>query len=175
MIEMQIGDQTIRYDREATAAVYEKIECGWAQKCGCAGCRNFAAQRDVVYPPSFRELLEQLGIDPNKESEIDEYGPIMDGYPHDRFHFYDGWLSFVGELVSDGGGLPNAADAHEFEFWFSPGLPAHAEFRSRPYLAVEFKTRVKWVIAERPESHDTAGNKWIVNELGQHVKVKPDP
>lgn len=156
MIEMQIGDQTIRYDHEATVAVYEKIEHGWAEKCGCAGCRNFAAQRDVVYPPSFRALLDQLGIDPIKESEIDEYGPIMDGYPHDRLHFYDGWLSFVGELVTDGGGLAKAADAHEFEFWFSPGLPAHAEFRSGPYLTVEFKTHVKWVLQEGPEYRTAA-------------------
>jgi hypothetical protein len=67
--EKQLGDQTIRYDREATAAIYGSMKNGWAEDCGCVGCRNLVAQRDVVYPAPFRELLNQLGIDSNKESE----------------------------------------------------------------------------------------------------------
>ena len=76
MTEMQIGDQTIRYDRDATAAVYGTLEHGFAEQCGCIFCKNFAVQRNLVYPASFRALLEQLGIDPNKEGEAFEYGPV---------------------------------------------------------------------------------------------------
>ena len=38
MTEMQIGDQTIRYDRDATAAVYGTKEHGFAEGCGCIFC-----------------------------------------------------------------------------------------------------------------------------------------
>jgi hypothetical protein len=70
MTEMQIGDQAIRYDRDATVAAYQTPEQGFAEKCGCIFCKNFAAQRAVVYLISFRTLLEQLGIDPSKEAEV---------------------------------------------------------------------------------------------------------
>jgi hypothetical protein len=79
MTEMQVGDQTIRYDRDRTAVAYRTLEHGFAEKCGCMFCKNFATQRNLVYPDSFRALLEQLGIDPNKEAEAFEYGPVEDG------------------------------------------------------------------------------------------------
>jgi hypothetical protein len=41
MTEMRIGDQAIRYDRDATAAAYWTLEHGFAEKCGCLFCKNF--------------------------------------------------------------------------------------------------------------------------------------
>ena len=67
MTEMRVGDQTIRYDRDATAAVYRPLEHGFAETCECIFRKNFAAQRNLISPDSFRALLDQLGIDPNKE------------------------------------------------------------------------------------------------------------
>jgi hypothetical protein len=52
MTETQVGSQTIRYDRDATAAVYRTLEHSSAEECGCIFCKNFAAQRDLVYPES---------------------------------------------------------------------------------------------------------------------------
>ena len=75
MTEMTVGDQTIRYDPDATAAIYATLRNGWAEDCGCVGCRNLLAQRDEVYPAAFKELLQRLGIDPNKESEVVADGP----------------------------------------------------------------------------------------------------
>lgn len=49
---------------------------GDAEECGCTFCENFAIQRELIYPASFRALLEQLGVDPNKEGEIFECGPV---------------------------------------------------------------------------------------------------
>ena len=97
MTEMRVGDQIIRYDRDATAAVYGTLEHGDAEECGCTFCKNFAVQRELIYPPSFRALLEQLGVDPNKEGEIFECGPVKDGC-----HLYGGWFHFVGEMVTAG-------------------------------------------------------------------------
>jgi hypothetical protein len=169
MIELQIGDQTIRYDRDATVAVYKNIEHGWAEKCGCAGCRNFAAQRDLVYPPSFRALLDQLGIDPDKEGEVDEYGPVKDGC-----HFYDGWFYLIGELLTAGEQYFEPPAAHGFEFFFTYGGPPAPAFRNGPLLAIEFKTHVKWVLPERPEYKTTTGDILKVTESGEVVKVKPE-
>jgi hypothetical protein len=67
--EVTVGDQTVSYDPEATAAIYAGLRHGWAEDCGCVGCRNLLVQRDEVYPAAFRDLLHRFGIDPNKEAE----------------------------------------------------------------------------------------------------------
>jgi hypothetical protein len=145
MTQLQIGDQTVRYDRAATAAIYANLERGFAEECGCLFCQNFAAQRNLVYPVSFLTLLEQLGIDPNKEGEAFELGPLQDG-----FHLYGGWFYFVGEMVTWGEQSTNAGDT--FEFWFtSVGTGPHA-FRAGPRLTLEFSAHVRWTLPESPES-----------------------
>ncbi len=74
MTELRVGDQTVRYDREATAAIYAGLK------------------------PSFRALLEQLGVDPNnKEAEAFECIPVESGC-----HLCGGWFYFVGEVVAWG-------------------------------------------------------------------------
>ncbi|HXA52060.1 MAG TPA: hypothetical protein VNV86_17205, partial [Candidatus Acidoferrum sp.] len=97
MMEMRIDDQTFRYDPEATAAIYARLRTGWAEDCGCVGCRNLLAQRDQVYPSAFRELLQRLGIDPNKEAEAVADGPLDNGAtPLWRL------VLFVGEIITAG-------------------------------------------------------------------------
>jgi hypothetical protein len=173
MTELQIGDQKILYDRDATIAIYQCIDRSWADKCRCLSCKNFLAHRDRVYPPSFLALLDQLGIDPKKESEIIEH-PILDDYARDRLHWYDGWLNFIGAFIS-GGDIVQAPDADHFEYYFVTGLPGIGGFYDRkPSIAIEFETPLRWIIPERPESHDTAGNTYIWTENGEHVKVKPE-
>jgi len=150
MAELQIGDQAVRYDRDATAAVYAAMQCGDAEWCGCLSCRNFAAQRDLIYPPSFRRLLDQLGIDPNKEGEAFEYGPVDDGW-----HLYGGWFGFVGEIVTAGEGVCDASDykddADDFEFFFTTSHPKFEAFGDGPVPAIEFTTHIEWVLPEGPE------------------------
>jgi hypothetical protein len=145
MTEMRVGDQIIRYDRDATAAVYGTLEHGDAEECGCTFCKNFAVQRELIYPPSFRALLEQLGVDPNKEGEIFECGPVKDGC-----HLYGGWFHFVGEMVTAGERDHNAPDSHQFEFFFTSTGPNAPAFRGGPRLTIEFTTHVKWVLPESP-------------------------
>lgn len=152
MTELRIGDQTIRYDRQATAAVYETIEFGCPEKCACGFCRNFAGQRDLAYPASFKALLKQLGIDPNKEGEVYEEGPVEDG-----FHLYGGWLYLIGELDVAGDSCSVAPDCESFSFWFPRHLPGSVPFRNGPVLAVEFSTLVRWVLPQNPDSFRT---KW---------------
>jgi hypothetical protein len=143
MTEMQVGDQVFRYDREATAAIYERLMGGWAEKCGCVGCRNLMAQRDRIYPASFRALLQQLGIDPNKEAEAVADGPLANG-----LHHYGGWFFFVGEMVTAGEGLSDASDSPLFRYWFSRFGPCPQEFRNGPRLCIEFEAHFQWILEE---------------------------
>jgi hypothetical protein len=143
MTEMRIGDQTIRYDRDATAAIYGTIESGYAEKCGCSFCRNFAVQRDLVYPASFRALLAQLGIDPNKEGEAFECMPVEDGC-----HLYGGWFYLVGEMVTAGERNYNPPDSENFEYFFTTAHCRAPTFRGGPVLSIEFTAHVKWVLPE---------------------------
>jgi hypothetical protein len=149
MTEVTVGFQTIRYDREATAAAYRGVELGGADNCpvgdSCRDCKNFAAQRSSLYPAAFRALLEQLGVDPTKEEEVFTYGPERSGLIQ-----YGGWFYFVGELVE--GKPPNGwqVGPENFYFHFSTSHPSAADFPGRPVLAVFFDVRLRWVLAEPP-------------------------
>jgi len=106
--------------------------------------------------PSFRALLEQLGIDPNKEGAAFEYGPVGDGC-----HLYGGWFYLVGEMVTAGERNLSAPDCHDdaqhFEFFFTRSHPNAEAFRGGPMLAIEFTAHVKWVLPESPEYRTTSG------------------
>jgi hypothetical protein len=146
MTEMWVGDQTIRYDRDATAAIYGNMEYGFPEECGCAFCRNFAVQRNLVYPASFGVLLEQLGIDPNKEGEVFQCMPVEDGC-----HLYGGWFYLVGEMVTAGERNYNPPDSQNFDLFFTTAHCRAPEFRGGPVLSIEFTAHVKWVLPESPQ------------------------
>lgn len=158
MTELQLGNQTIRYDRDATAAIYASLTGGWADECGCVGCRNLMAQRNEIYPLPFRELLERLGIDPNKEAEAVADGPMQNG-----LHHYGGWFFFVGEMVAEGEGVLLRESPH-FTFWATSFGPRPKAWPSVPSLAIAFEAHFKWVLEEsfdsrrriRPNKNDTA-------------------
>jgi hypothetical protein len=166
MTQLQIGDQTIRFDREATAAIYATLAHGDTERCGCNFCKNFAAQRHLAYPPSFRALLEQLGVDVNKEGEAFEYGPVDDGC-----HLYGGWFYLVAELVTAGERNCIAPDpredAHHFEYFFTRAHPKAVAFQSGPVLAIEFTTHLKWVLPESPQYKTTSGKTLGPADLGK--------
>src|SRR6266851_1577213 len=103
------------------------MEHGGAERCGCIFCRNFAVQRNLVYPASFRALLEQLGIDPNKEGEVFECGPAEDGC-----RVYGGWFYFRGEMVTAGQRISNTTDSHQFAHFLTATCPDAPAFRGGP-------------------------------------------
>jgi hypothetical protein len=137
--ELKMGDQAVVYDRELTVAAYQNVAQGGATTCACDSCRNFSAQRSSVYPPKFLELLGQLGIDPNKEGEAYELGPDPDGLRN-----YGGWLYFVGRMAVPGESL---VELENFKYFFGTSFPKpHAAFTAHPVLAVEFYTKLPWVL-----------------------------
>jgi hypothetical protein len=145
--ELRLGDQTIRYDRDATQCVYAGLEQGNAEKCGCIDCQNFAAQRDSVYPESFKRLLDQLGIDLSKEGEVYAMGPNEAGKIS-----YGGWFYFAGELIEAG---ENNTNLDGFQFWFNAKGPKAPAFWGEPVLSVEFVTALDWVISARRDPGST--------------------
>ena len=147
MVEIQVGDQTIRYDRDRTARIYASLSNGWAEKCGCVGCRNYLAQRDTIYPPAFRELLDRLGIDLRKDAEIVADGPLRNG-----LHHYGGWFFFVGEMLTAGEYNSEVCNSPYFAFWFTRIGPSPKEFQSEPHVAIEFAAHFKWILAESWDS-----------------------
>jgi len=144
MDRIQAGDNIIQYDREQTGKAYSAMKCGDAERCGCSYCLNFAAQRTTVYPETFRLLLNQLGIDAEKEGEVYECGP------EGPLRVYGGWFYFVGELIRVGERITDANSG--FQYWFgdAKGLPHPAVDFGKNVLAVEFITKIPWVIPGQP-------------------------
>jgi hypothetical protein len=145
MEQLQVGDQIVLYDRALTERAYAGLEAGDAERCGCSYCRNFASQRAVIYPGSFREILNQLGIDADKEGEVYECG--SDG----SLWQYGGWFYLSGQLIQPGERMTDAGSGFQFYFADAKRLPKPAGDFGENVLAVEFSgAKVRWVIAECP-------------------------
>jgi hypothetical protein len=83
----------IECDVSGTREAYAKIERGGPEECDCNTCNNFAAARQYAYPQEARSLLEQLGIDINKEAEVYHKCKLESG-----LHNYGGWFHFIGSI-----------------------------------------------------------------------------
>jgi hypothetical protein len=143
MEEFRLGDQLVRYDRDATVTAYNAFPHGDADRCKCVHCRNFAAQRGNVYPQDFRTLLDQLGIDPNKEGEVFD----MAGPDDRRIRPTGGWFYFVGEFINKGERLTQSGD---FQYWLQPSFPRPPDCFGESVIAIEFCVQVSWVLKEYP-------------------------
>ena len=143
MQEVRIGDPVALIDSEATATVCALLANGGAERCNCIYCRNFARPRATVFPPHFRELLVQSGVDPNKEAEVfDRRGPF-----EDLVRPRGGWFYLVGELLQKGEHLVSEG---EFQYWFQPLFPRPPQCFGSTVTAVEFSTKIPWLLEEPP-------------------------
>jgi hypothetical protein len=160
MSELRLADQLVEHDRDATLAAYAGLQHGWAEKCGCAGCRNFIATREQAFPGAFRNFLSELGIDLNKDGEAIHYGPVDNG-----LHFYGGWFYFVGKLIEAGERLatiplagstaviqPLPGLLEGFRYWFSTSFARPPAIFGSAVGAVEFATLLPWVLDVDPMS-----------------------
>jgi hypothetical protein len=89
-------------------------------------------------PDEFRELLAQIGIDAQKEGEVYELGRPGD------LRVYCGWFYFSER---------NTTTAPGFQHYFRDAkqLPKpDADFGDK-VAAVEFQTRLAWVLTDQPE------------------------
>ena len=102
------------------------------------------AQRSTVYPEGFRILLRKLGIDPKKEGEVYE------GIVEDSLVGYGGWFYLAGELVEAGERMTDAGVGFQYFFRRSHKPTMQADF-GHEVLALEFSTRLSWIISEESE------------------------
>jgi hypothetical protein len=145
MEKMRRGDQVISYDKERTIQAYASIRSGSCEECGCSYCRNFAAQRDTVFPTDFRFTLDSLGIDSSKEGEVYECG-LENGR-----RFYGGWFYFSGRLVEAGERLTGTSGGFEYYFRDDKTFPKPSVDFGPGVAAVEFYAWIPWVLAENAE------------------------
>jgi hypothetical protein len=83
-------------DEKLTNETYKKVEVGGVESCECNDCKNFAKNRENIYPEEIKNLLIDLGIDYHKECEVwhyckDEFGK----------HCYSGWFHFKGKFEGE--------------------------------------------------------------------------
>lgn len=147
---------TLEVDHDLTRQTYANIDQASAESCGCAHCRNFAAQRENIYPTEIKALLSGLGIDFRKETEVSHFTKLGNG-----LHYYSGWFHFKGDfsgkdgLVSlPGGG--NTPDYVPITDKFSIGFTrdtALTKFEDKQNIVqVGFACTIPWVIEKESET-----------------------
>lgn len=154
-LRVALGARRVVCDVAATKRAYARIGSGSPERCGCDGCRNFISVRGQAYPDDVQRVLEGLGVEPGKESEIYECCPLPDG----RFN-YGGFYHVVGCIEGErGDGYPldplSGTLALErisecFSAGFSTGQALVPEaFDGLPVVQLEFFTDVPWVLDRR--------------------------
>jgi hypothetical protein len=139
----------IEYDDVLTRSIYNDLTSG-TENCGCQLCINFSHARGSVYPDSFKKMLDQLGIDAEKETEICQFNRLSPGW-----HLYAGWFHFVGTIKkapSDELTYKQVPDESDFSWYFRSKkdlLPK--AFGQNPVVQLNWIGKVPWVIdAEEP-------------------------
>lgn len=140
----RFGQWKYTADRGATILAYSRAEQGGADRCDCAGCRNFRIARAQVFPAAFLTLLDQLGIDPRKEAEVYRNGRVGPGR-----HDYGGWYHFVGAL-EETGDFPVIELQDGFTAWMCrAAAPRLASLKGTPVVQLEFHAQaVPWLLGE---------------------------
>jgi len=130
--ELRLGDQLIRFDRAMTVKAYEGITEGGADECTCGFCQKFRKSRAIVYPAAFLSLLEELGIDRNKEGEVYENYTDEQGICN-----FGGWFFFTGQILESG---EHQVETDGMTYWFGSGrsLPRSEGEFGLDLLALQF-------------------------------------
>ena len=152
-------DWKFEVDFNRTKEVYDKIEVGSPESCGCNDCKNFVENRIKIYPEEIKELLAELGINFKKESEIYHICKLENGY-----HHYGGWFHFKGKItegkdckkiLSNGGSTFDTiqiADNFRIAFMKGSDLAFLDKDESSKLMQIEFIAESEWVINEEIES-----------------------
>jgi hypothetical protein len=147
MEPLELGRWRLRYDPDATRRAYWAVDKGDPETCGCSYCRNWAAARTGVYPAEFLDLVERLGIRPDREANISHLTRLDSG-----IHLYSGWFHFVGQIdapIERSAEWEFAIEFPRFSFAFSASRDlAHAAMDGLPLVQLEFNAEAPWVLDE---------------------------
>lgn len=150
MDEMQIGPWRVAYDREATAHAYERVPASGPERCGCQTCRNFLAARSRNYGPNLLATLNTLGVDPEREAEVVDYGPIED---QPGYRAAGGWFHVVGRVLDGPPDLTGAGAKGPVQLAVTRRTSIVPDaFEGQPVFQLEWFGAIPWVLEEEPLS-----------------------
>jgi hypothetical protein len=132
-------------DPSSTRTAYQQIAHGGAEECGCAGCRNFLAQRDEVFPEEVLKLFAELGVDWRRDAEIYHQAKLESGS-----HLYGGWFHFIGKIQKQPPGPTQIREGFTIDFIPARHLAA-ASFADEPLVQVEIAVGLPWIVKEEKE------------------------
>lgn len=142
MIFEFFGSYQTDVDLELTQNWYAQAE-GWG--CDCGDCRNFLKlARERALPAPVLELLDELGIPPEKATYVCEM------YPTEGGHVYQFSWRIAGTILSgegkagDAQGWGEASCLHETYPYGAPGFP-------EPNFDLNFFVELPWVLDEPRE------------------------
>jgi hypothetical protein len=144
MLLKTFGEWKYTVNRDATKRAYAQAGAGGADSCSCSGCRNFRLARSQVFPNTFLQLLDELGIDPLKDVEVYECGTTAPGY-----RYYGGWYHFAGTLEVTGD-FPRIELGEGFLVWMCrQGSLFGPNIHDASVIQLEFEARsVPWLLDE---------------------------
>src|SRR4051812_18658955 len=93
MMRRDVGRWLIEHDPDATRRCFAGLPLG--SGCDCVNCRNFDAAAGRTFPTEFVALLEALGVDPTKPSNLCHYCKEASG-----LYVVGGWFHLVGSLLA---------------------------------------------------------------------------
>lgn len=151
-------DWTFEVNYGRTKEVYDRVEIGSPEGCGCNDCKNFVANRENIYPDEVKDLLSEFGIDYKNESEIYHMARLDNG-----LHHYGGWFHFKGKItegkdckvdIGSGSTLNTAKVTYDFEISFMKGsdLSYFDKEEQDDLIQIEFIANSEWVINKEIES-----------------------
>ncbi|TAL18248.1 hypothetical protein EPN96_02885 [bacterium] len=150
MLAKNIGGRNIESDGERTRRVYALAPKGASWGCRCAGCRNYEKVTPAGFPPEFKMLLAELGIDPRKETYSRHLAPVAPG-----MSLYSGTFAFLGRIVGREGEPPRHPGSDVFEPCGQNGWVAVRSFREppgvwygKPALRLEFLLILPWQVED---------------------------
>ncbi len=137
-------------DKVTTQEAYANMSMGRPDSCGCNLCKNFVNNRDNTYPNEIKILLNDLGVDFRKESEICHF------YKQDNgLHLYSGWFHFKGRFEGKNCTVPSGVNGITFDLTpvsehFSIGFRYDNDlsfFEDKENLVqIEFNASIPWTI-----------------------------
>ena len=150
MEQVKVLDWLLEIDKEMTISVYNQLPTT-AEDCPCSYCKNYVAA-STSFPAEFLSLLDDLGVDPSKASEVYEICENENGT-----HLYGGFYHLVGRIV-DGQDVKIPIEntrkielsplTKDVKIGFTTDLSLVPEQFSGSILQMEFFGDVLWVIEE---------------------------
>jgi hypothetical protein len=142
MTQITYRDWVFDCDVESTRWAYQSHTAGGLETCECAGCKNFLAQRDSVFPSELMKFFAEVGVNYKRDAEIYHITRLESG-----LHQYGGWFHFVGYIVKQPIGPANL-DHFTVDFVPDRALAAKA-FENQPLVQVEITAEIPWALSEK--------------------------